>query len=283
MTARISTDGRIRSDTLRRVLPLFRCPHCAGSLLDHSSSLRCANGHSFDLAREGYVNLAPSGRLKGSISGDDEAMVRARRTVFDAGLYAPIIDEVAAVTASYAPSAVLDAGCGEGSYLAAITDVSGAHGWGIDISKAAIKLAARRHPMHRYAVASSYVLPFADATFDAVVNVFSPRDFAEMARVTAADGVAVVVTPGARHLAELKSTLYDDARDHDDPIERPDDVIDRTTVRFVVALPDPDLRLALLHMTPFWWSASTTRRDEIAASMTAVTVDMQLTVYRLAA
>jgi len=267
---------------LRRVTPFYRCPHCTDPLDDNDSTLRCANGHSFDRAREGYVNLLPAGRLKGGPSGDDDAMVRARRTVFDAGLYAPIIDGVAAVAAAYSPSSVLDAGCGEGSYLAAITDACGAAGWGIDVSKPAVKLAARRHRTHRYAVASSYVLPFADASFDAIVNVFSPRDFAEMTRVLAPGGVAVVVTPGPRHLTELKSTVYDSARAHDGGIERQNDIATRHTVSFLIPLPDPGLRRALLHMTPFWWSASSERRDEIASTLESVTVDMRLAVYRLA-
>lgn len=268
------------TDTLRRVSVSFRCPHCAEQLASDPATLRCRNGHAFDLAREGYVNLLPSGRLKGAAAGDDEAMVRARRMVFDAGLYAPIIGQVAAAAARYASTAVLDAGCGEGAYLAAVTAASGADGWGIDISKPAIKLAARRHRSHHYAVASSFVLPFADCSFDAVVNVFSPRDFGEMTRVLRPDGVAIVVTPGVCHLAELKSTVYEQAREHHDEIEHPEAVIDRRDVTFEIALVDAELRLALLQMTPFWWSASPERRGEVAASLTLVTVDMRLTVYR---
>ena len=244
------------------------------------TGLRCVNGHSFDRAREGYVNLLPAGRLKGGSSGDDDAMVRARRTVFDAGLYAPIIDRVAAVTAGFDPACVLDAGCGEGSYLGAATAASSAEGWGVDISKSAIRLAARRHPAHRYAVASSYLLPFADGSVDAIINVFSPRPFAEMARVLTPTGTAVVVTPGPRHLSELKSTVYQAPRRHDDAPERADDIVATETVTFEVALPDSTLRLALLHMTPFWWSAPAERRDEVAATLVSVTADMRLTVYR---
>ena len=111
-------------------------------------------------------------------------MVRARRTVFDAGLYDPVIDAVAAMVTHTQPGSILDAGCGEGSYLARGTAAFPASGWGIDVSKPAIRLAARRHSQHHYAIASSYALPFADASFDAVINVFSPRDFAEMARAS---------------------------------------------------------------------------------------------------
>ena len=243
-----------------------------------ATAMRCASGHSFDLAKEGYVNLLPAGRLKGRPAGDDDSMGRARRLVFDAGLYQPIIDRVAAVAAAQAPAFVLDAGCGEGSYLAAVTTAAGAEGWGIDVSKAAVKLAARRVRGHHFAVASSYALPFADEVFDVVINVFSPRDVAEMRRVLRPDGVAIVVTPGPDHLHELKATVYTDARRHridDDPAGVQHDEV----VGFEVTLDDPQHRLALLRMTPFWWSATQQRRDDVVAGLTSVTVDMRLRVF----
>jgi len=129
-------------------MPSFRCPSCGEPLGEVVAGIRCPNGHSFDRAREGYVNLLPAGRVKGRPSGDDDMMVRARRSVFDAGLYDPVINGVAdAVVSALAgiPAAdVLDIGCGEGSYGHAIAARSDAQVWGIDISKAAVKLAARR-------------------------------------------------------------------------------------------------------------------------------------------
>ena len=244
----------------------------------------CASGHHFDRAKEGYVNLLPGGRLKGRPAGDDEAMVRARRVVFDTGLYDPIIDAVAAAVTSVHPTSVLDAGCGEGSYLERATSRSGASGWGIDISKWAVRLASRRHREHHYAVASSYALPFADNSFDALINVFSPRDFAEMQRVLAGGGAAVVVTPGPRHLAQLKEIIYDDPREKTDIDETganaggptPDLV---ESVSFELVLDEPSLRLALLEMTPFWWSTVPERRDVIAASPLTVEADVRVSVY----
>jgi len=211
-------------------------------------------------------------------------MVRARRTVFDAGLYAPIIDAVAARVAAAHPVDVLDAGCGEGSYLARAAERSGARAWGIDISKAAVRLAARRHREHRFAVASSYHLPFADGSFDALIDVFSPRPFAELLRVLVPGGVAVVVTPGARHLAQLKALIYDDPREHAEPSDTEDDGAPEPEsterVEFTVDLSDAVLRLALLEMTPYWWSTTPERRERIAATPLAVDVDMVLRAYR---
>lgn len=230
------------------------------------------------------MNLLPGGRFKGRPAGDDESMVRARRIVFDAGLYDPVIDAVAAAVAQVHPTCVVDAGCGEGTYLQRATALAGAQGWGIDISKWAIRLAAKRHRDHQYAVASSYALPFADDTFDALINVFSPRDFSEMQRVLHSGGVAAVVTPGPRHLNQLKAIIYDDPHEHLEPSvgDLPNDVptpdhIEMLT--FDLYLDDPALRLSLLEMTPFWWSTVPERRDIIAATPLTVDVDVRLMLY----
>ncbi len=262
----------------------FRCPHCAQALVEQPTGWTCATGHVFDRSREGYVNLLVGGRLPGGPSGDDDAMVRARRTVFDAGLYDPIIDAVATEVAravADAPErpAVLDAGCGEGTYLAQAAAASDADGWGIDISKVAVRLAAKRYGACRFAVASSYRLPFADASFDAVIDVFSPRPFDELLRVLRPGGVAVVVTPGADHLAGLKALVYDTPRPHvDDEATPPAE--STTPVHFTVDLAQPPLRRALLEMTPYWWSTPDDRRAHIQATLTSVDAHMVLTTYR---
>ncbi len=257
----------------------FRCPHCLTALTCDGASYVCGSGHSFDRAREGYVNLLPGGRLKGRPKGDDEAMVRARREVFDAGLYAPILEHVASVAAGRAPTTILDAGCGEGGYLAAGVNSTGADGWGIDISKAAVKLAARRHRDHHYAVASSFALPFADATFDIVLNVFAPRDFEEMRRVLVPGGVAVVVTPGPDHLRELKQQLYDDPVPHRPDAAMPNDAVGEVALTFRLRLTDPAMRSALLRMTPYWWTASAVERETVETALIDVTVDVRISTY----
>jgi 23S rRNA (guanine745-N1)-methyltransferase len=260
--------------------PVFRCPVCSGELAEAPTLYSCVRGHSFDRARDGSVNLLRTGRLAGGAAGDDAAMVAARRAVFDAGLYAPVIDAVVAAVATIEPRFVLDAGCGEGAYLAAATERSGAMGWGIDISKAAIKLAARRHRAGRFAIASTYSLPFADGVFDAVINVFSPRDFAEMGRVLRAGGIAVVATPGPDHLHQFKAALYDDPRPHAQDVVGDSPVtVDLTRVRFELDLVTREMRQMLLQMTPYWWS-STPERRELVLEIDQVDVDVLVAVHR---
>jgi 23S rRNA (guanine745-N1)-methyltransferase len=270
----------------------FRCPHCGLDLADDSRTLRCSTGHAFDRAREGYVNLLVGGRLPSAPAGDDEAMIRARRAVFDAGAYAPIHGAVArAVSASPAGDgagirAVLDAGCGEGTYLAVVAARTGAAAHGIDVSKPAVRLAARRHRAHRYAVASSYRLPFADGVFDAVVDVFAPRPYVELARVLRPGGALIVVAPGVGHLARLVELIYDEPRDHE---AEPDDWspagferVEVETVAFTVELADAALRLHLLEMTPYWWTTTEERRATVATQLNAVDAVMTLTTFRRA-
>jgi len=224
------------------------------------------------------VNLLPSGRLPGGPSGDDDTMVRARRAVFEAGCYDPIIDAVASEVQRAGATAVLDAGCGEGTYLARAC-ATGAQGWGIDISKVAVRLAAKRYATHEFAVASVYRLPFDDASFDAVIDVFSPRPFDELLRVLRPGGVAVVVTPGTDHLAQLKALVYDTPRPHvdDEPGPTPERV---ERVRFTVDLAEPSLRRHLLEMTPYWWSTTPDRQERVEGQLTSVDVDMVLAVHR---
>ncbi|HEX5615613.1 MAG TPA: methyltransferase domain-containing protein [Acidimicrobiia bacterium] len=261
----------------------FRCPHCHEPLLDDDAGVVCAQGHRFDRAREGYLHLVPSGRHRSRPAGDDEQMVHARRAFFDRGHYRPLMDAVASLVADARPAHVLDAGCGEGSYLAAVTSVCDAAGWGIDVSKPAIRLAARRHPEHRYAVASSFVLPFADAALDVVTSVFAPRHFPELFRVLRARGVAVVAAPGPDHLAGVRALVYDDPRPHDERAHVSGDgepaPVRRERVRFELDLDDPADVLHLLQMTPYWWHARPEQQAAAAARSLRTTVDVWLTVH----
>lgn len=231
------------------------------------------------------MHLLPSGRKKGRPPGDDAGMVRARRALFDAGHYRPVMRAVAEAVAAASPVHVLDAGCGEGSYLAAVTDRTGAQGWGIDVSKPAVRLAARRYPHHHYAVASTYVLPFADAAFDAAVTVFAPRHFTELERVVRPGGLVVVASPGPEHLDGLKALLYDEPRRHDVKPHVSGDggpaPLHVERVRFVLELDDPAHVTNLLQMTPYWWQATPERQAAACAAPLVTTVDVWVSSHRV--
>jgi len=194
---------------LADVLDLLCCPHCEGRLEAGDRSVRCPLGHSFDVARQGYVGLLPGDAQ--TTTGDTAAMVAARETVFDAGVLAPVTEAVAATAeeAAAADGAVVDLGAGTGRHLAAVLDrLPGRAGLALDLSRSALRRAARAHP--RIGAASADVwrsLPVRDAVAAVVLCVFAPRNPSEIARILRPGGALVVATPGPDHLRELVDTL----------------------------------------------------------------------------
>ncbi|MGJ6963665.1 putative RNA methyltransferase [Streptosporangium sp. G11] len=188
------------------VVEHLACPVCRGSLTLEGRVLRCALGHGFDVARQGYVSLLTGSRVPGT--ADSAAMVAARDAFLAAGHYAPLAEAVAGACRGGA-KVVADAGAGTGHYLArALDGLPGATGVALDVSKHAIRRAARAHPRLGAVVADVWrPLPLGDDTIDVLLNVFAPRNGAEFARVLKEDGELVVVTPTSRHLAPLVERL----------------------------------------------------------------------------
>jgi len=186
------------------VLHLLRCPLCEEVLSRVGGAVRCPAGHSFDIARQGYVSLLTGAK---AISGDDPPMVRARQRFLEAGGYAPIRDAIVEPAASSARpgSTVLEVGCGTGYYLAGVLDrLEDAHGLGLDSSARALAIAARSHD--RAAAAAWDVFrpfPLASGSVDLVLDAFSPRNPAEFHRVLKPDGALIVTRPTSGHLAQL--------------------------------------------------------------------------------
>lgn len=191
---------------LEDVVEYLACPVCAGALDLHDRVLRCALGHGFDVARQGYVSLLTGSRVPGTADSAD--MVAAREAFLGAGHYAPLAEAIAGACLPRA-KVVADAGAGTGHYLArALDELPGAAGVALDISKHAIRRAARAHPRLGAVVADVWrPLPLRDGTIDVLLNVFAPRNGAEFARVLNGDGELVVVTPTSRHLVPLVEWL----------------------------------------------------------------------------
>ena len=184
---------------------LLACPRCGAGLTSVAAgagrALRCPAGHSYDVARQGYVNLLGGPE---PANADTAAMLAARARVHASGLFGPVTALLATATAGR--TAVLEVGAGTGHHLvAALGDDPAAVGVALDVSRAAARRAARADPRVTAVVADVWSrLPIRDRCLDAVLCVFAPRNLAEFARVLRPDGRLVVATPGPGHLAGLR-------------------------------------------------------------------------------
>ena len=197
---------------LGAVIRYLACPYCGGAMARDGASLRCAAGHAFDIARQGYVSLLPAGTSGGG--GDTAAMVQARADFLAAGHFASLAAGVAeaardAAGATGEPGCVADVGAGTGYYLAAVLgQLPERDGLALDISKFAVRKAARAHPRIGAVACDAWRrLPVADSAAILALNVFAPRDGAELRRILHPAGRLLVVTPAADHLGELIGPL----------------------------------------------------------------------------
>ena len=196
---------------------MLTCPACRDLLVLGGRTFRCPAGHAFDRAREGYVDLLPVGHGRSGITGDTAAMSRARRRFLSRGHYDAlarriterILEHVRGDGDGRAP-VVAEAGCGVGHYLGAVAAALPADAavFGFDVSRDALRLAARGHPHITFAVNDvKHRLCLPDASVDALLVVFAPRNGTEFRRVLRPDGLLLVVIPGERHMAELRDRL----------------------------------------------------------------------------
>lgn len=264
---------------------LFCCPVCGGALAREDRRYRCAAGHSFDMAREGYVNLLPANRQRSKEPGDDREMTAARTRFLEGGWYAPLRDALCALARELAPSAprLLDAGCGEGWYTQALAEAAAGKGGaaaGIDLSRPAVKKAARRCAAAEFAVGTLYHLPAADASFDLLVDCFSPLAAGEFARILRAGGRFLYVVPGPRHLWELKEVLYEKPYENEDKREGYPGFryLDVVPVETGFTLPDAQSIGDLFRMTPYVWKTPREGAQRLAA-LDRLTVTGQFRIH----
>ncbi|MGW6692254.1 putative RNA methyltransferase [Rhodococcus sp. NPDC054953] len=272
---------------LADVLTLLCCPHCGGDLDQSDRTLLCDRGHSFDIARQGYVSLL-AGASK--ISGDSADMIAARAGFLDGGHFDPLREAVATATAAAGISdpAILEVGAGTGHYLATVLDaLPGAPGVGVDVSKAAARRLARCHPRASAVVADVWTqLPVRDHAVSHALSIFAPRNAAELHRVLRADGELVVLTPTERHLKELVA-LLSLVRVDENKTERLGaamaghfDRLSLTSVEYPMRLTHAE-SLLLVGMGPSArHPGALSRADAIAALPEPVTVTASVTVGR---
>lgn len=283
------------------MISILQCPVCREPLLATATGYQCAAMHSFDAARQGYVNLVLAQNKHSKEPGDDPEMVMSRRRFLDLGYYNPISDgineAVGIVLAGLAPDnecSVLDAGCGEGFYLqrlkAALTHAPGGHlpitYHGIDVSKFAVRQATQRDQTMAWFVASINDLPFLDSSLDIVLNVFSPANIPEFSRILKQSGSLIFVSPGPRHLNGLREIIYPVTREHAAPAitEKAEALFAPATVSritYPLALASKQEIMDLLAMTPYYWNIDQATKAKVAAlDRLELDVDVEIRVFR---
>jgi 23S rRNA (guanine745-N1)-methyltransferase len=181
--------------------------NCHEPLAREEVRLVCPRGHSFDVARSGYINLLQPQERRSKQPGDAAEAVAARRRLHDRGVTSPLFDAIADMANIVSDDVALDAGCGDGFYLGALARKSGCAAHGIDISIPAIDAAALRYPECEWIVGNAdRFIPYADATFSRVLSITARMNSAEFRRVLRHDGRLLVAIPAPDDLVELRGT-----------------------------------------------------------------------------
>ena len=249
--------------------PEYICPLCQAPLSIFDRSLKCEHNHSFDIAKEHYVNLLPVQFKHSKDPGDNKAMVNARREFLENGYYQPLVN---LITDWYqelgnVKGKLLDAGCGEGFYTHQHKTDSNAV-YGVDIAKEAIKKAGKKYQACHFSVQTLSKLAFNDQDFDWLYSVYAPILEGEFTRVLKPGGYLLTVTPAKQHLIELKEKIYDNALLHDEdkqPIKQLT-LVREERLNYKMTLATGKDTLNLLSMTPFAFKASQQVKDELAKS-----------------
>jgi 23S rRNA (guanine745-N1)-methyltransferase len=272
-------------------LNALACPLDGKALTPERQAWRCAGGHSFDTARQGYVNLLPVQNKRSKDPGDSKDMVAARQRFLNAGHYRPIARAVSQmVLHGLAGQAhelcCLDAGCGEGYYLrelaAAASDTTLCLS-GLDISKWAVQAAAKQDARPRWIVGSNAGLPILPGTVDRVLCLFGFAVYSEFHRVLKPGGLLIKADAGADHLRELREIIYptlkpQKAAGRDVPEGFA--VVATDTLRFALTLDSPDAIADLLAMTPHFYRAPVEGRDK-AGRLETLTVTVEIDLAQL--
>ncbi|MDP4153817.1 MAG: methyltransferase domain-containing protein [Bacillota bacterium] len=249
----------------------FRCPVCKSELLRKEKNMVCANNHNFDVAKSGYVNLLLSQKAKTRHHGDDKKMVTARRDFLNKGYYRPLLESICEITQSLAFNGcrILDAGCGECWYTANIYEylkqIINVEMIGIDVSKDALTVGAKRNHEIEIAVASIFDLPVSDNSCDIILSLFAPLSISEFKRVVKDNGVIIRAVPLERHLWNLKKAVYDDPYENDIESFEIDgfELQNKIEIRDTIHLESNEDIENVFTMTPYYYKTSDQDKEKL--------------------
>ena len=261
----------------------FFCPICQDNLTLVETSLKCSNRHSFDLAKFGYVNLAP--QIKQSANYDKENF-QNRQQILEAGFYQAILETISALLARLETAkTILDIGCGEGFYSRKLQEShSEKTFYAFDISKDSVQIAAKSEPNWavNWFVGDLARLPIKDASMDILLDIFSPANYGEFRRVLSQNGILIKVVPTENHLKEIRQMVQDHLTKKDYSNQ---DIKEHFQEHFTIqssqiaSLTKPitaEQRQALLAMTPLLFHVDQTKIDW--SQLTEITIEAEILV-----
>lgn len=261
----------------------FACPFCQQTLFLSENSLKCKNHHSFDLAKFGYVNLAP--QVKQS-KDYDKSNFKNRQLILEAGFYQPILKKLLEILSSLPQHGnLLDIGCGEGYYARNLqAQLPDKHIYAFDLSKESIQLAAKSdHSLTvNWFVGDLAHIPIQDASMDMILDIFSPANYQEFQRVLQKNGLLIKVIPNSQHLQEIRGIVADKLTNtnysNHKIIEHFEEAFTITNSYDVAATFNlrENEKAALLHMTPLLFNIDIDKIDW--SPLTGITIAAKILV-----
>lgn len=263
---------------------ILMCPVCRQSLNLIERTWRCEQGHSYDVAKQGYVNLHVVQHKHSKNPGDTPESVDARRAFLQGGYYQPLQQAVVDLLKQLNVKAILDIGCGEGYYTSAMQQVV-EQCVGVDIAKNAVQRAAKLNTEVTWVVGTGATLPVLDQSMDACTSLFSPIPQAEIARVLKDDGYLIVVTPASEHLYAMREALFEQVNPHTPEkfVEQLQDLFELKQEQIIDApfVLDQQALKNLIAMTPYAYKASPERRSQLEQQLQLeVTASFQIYVFQ---
>ena len=260
------------------------CPKCGKKLYKTDNSYKCSNNHTYDISKEGYINLLLANQKKQN-SGDNSIQVNARDTFLNNGFYYELTLKIMQIIKSLnieKNSYILDSGCGTAYYLNILNSNLKFKFIGIDISKNAIKKAAKKNIADLLIVASITNIPILSNSVSLIYNIFSPYDLQEYNRVLINNGYFVNITPNEKHLYEIKDILYEKPYLNTNKFIDSNyfEIMNKNTLTYQKTLKNADI-INLFTMTPYFYKTNETSKEKLfKIDKLEVTFDFNVTIYK---
>ncbi len=266
----------------------YICPLCAEPLSQNDKAYKCENRHSFDVAKEGYVNLLPVHKKSSIDPGDNKEMMLARREFLNKGFYQHLSGKINDLVSelSHGAENLLDIGCGEGYYTGRLAESLKNNGvikvHGLDISKTAVKLAAKRYKAVSFCVASAFDTPFANDSFDSVIRVYAPSELTELQRIIKEGGFLITVSPGPKHHWFLKTVIYSEPKKNSDDNDSLDGfkLVQSERLQSLINISEASDVANFLNMTPYAWKLTETQKSQLCEQGVKCELDFKIQIHK---